>query len=260
MIFSITCLVIAGPFLFIDAEKFIDSTLIFFLTRKSHGPKSYYHPYFHIPDQLLFLFPLISLILISVYTLRKESISNYDLVMLLFIEISVITFTNRSFLEQYLFYAIPYLALVFPNILLKEDKLNLSSENISLAASAIIVSNLITFNYLQYFIDIEKANFNDLKLSNLFDYQVSYEIIGTVDGIGQCDMKEAFHVGPIIRIDDHHGVVLTGVQCIRIYHLQRHVYHILRIFGTCHDLSDSAWFQRHTAQFHRARYLRFWPG
>ena len=54
MIFSFTCFVIASPFLFIDAEKFIDSTLIFFLTRKSQGPKSYYHPYYHIPDQFLY--------------------------------------------------------------------------------------------------------------------------------------------------------------------------------------------------------------
>ncbi|MFB0544198.1 MAG: hypothetical protein ACETVN_00665 [Asgard group archaeon] len=181
-IFSVTCFVIASPFLIIDAEIFIDSTLIFFLKRKKFGPRSGYHPYYHIPNQFLFLFPLIILALICVYALKKESLSNYDFVILLFMEISLVVFTNKSFLSQYFFYAIPYLALVFPNILFKEGKVHLSSENISLATSAIIISNLFTYNYLGYFTTLNLRNFNDFKLLDLFDYHTTYYYIGGIDG------------------------------------------------------------------------------
>ena len=181
-IFSITCLVIASPFLFIDAEKFIDSSLIYFLTRKTHGPKSYYHPYYHIPSKFLFLFPLTFFALLCVYAIKKESISNYDFVMLLFMEISLIAFTNKSFLTQYLFYAIPYLALAFPNILLKEGKVSLSSENISLAISAVILPNLFTYSYLGFFTSLKRTSFDHFKLSNLLDYSTTYEFIGGIDG------------------------------------------------------------------------------
>jgi len=182
IVFFITCIVIVSPFLIIDAEKFIDASLLYFIKRKSHGPKSYFHPYYHIPDQFLFLFPLIFLILTCVYALKKENISNYDFVMLIFMEISLVVFTNRSFLTQYFFYAISYLALVFPNLLLKEDKVNLSSGNISLAVSSVIIPNFFTYSYLGFFTSVDKTSFNDFKLSNFFDYRVTYEFIGGIDG------------------------------------------------------------------------------
>ncbi|MEX2721949.1 MAG: hypothetical protein Q6362_011150, partial [Candidatus Wukongarchaeota archaeon] len=140
------------------------------------------HPYYHIPNQFLFLFPLIILALICVYALKKENLSNYDFVMLIFMEISLVVFTNKSFLTQYFFYAIPYLALLFPKMLLKEDKVRLSSENISLATSAIIVSNLFTYNYLGYFTTLNLRNFNDFKLLDLLDYHTTYYYIGGIDG------------------------------------------------------------------------------
>ena len=182
VIFSAIFLIIASPFLLIDAERFIDSSLLFFLTRKSQGPRSYYHPYYHIPGYLLFLFPLISFVLICGYALRKESISNFDLIMLIFIEISLIVFTNRNFLEQYFFYAIPYLALAFSNILLSENKAHFSPENISLAISAIILANMFSYNYLQYFTSFEKSSFDHFEFNDLFNYHVSYQIIGNIDG------------------------------------------------------------------------------
>jgi len=182
IVFFITFIAITSPFLIIDTEKFIDASLLFFLKRKSHGPRSGYHPYYHIPNQFLFLFPLIILALICVYALKKENLSNYDFVMLIFMEISLVVFTNKSFLTQYFFYAIPYLALLFPKMLLKEDKVRLSSENISLATSAIIVSNLFTYNYLGYFTTLNLRNFNDFKLLDLLDYHTTYYYIGGIDG------------------------------------------------------------------------------
>ena len=182
VIFFIICIAASVPFLLIDAEKFIDSTLLFFLTRKEHGAKSYYHPYYHIPSQFLFLFPLTSLALICIYALRKESISNYDFIMLIFIEISLIVFTNKTLLEQYFFYAIPYLALVFPKILLKEGKVDISSENIASVTAAVILPNLFAYDYLRLFIFVRESSFDHFKISKFLDYHVRYEIIGNVDG------------------------------------------------------------------------------
>lgn len=182
VVYGLTCLFIASPFLIINTERFIDSTVFFFIRRKGQGPKSYFHPYYYIPHHFLIIFPLFVVGLICYYTLRKESISDYDLIMLLFMEISVFVFTNKAFLPQYFFYAIPYLALAFPNMLLREDKVHYSTENVFPAIAAIMLPNLLAGSFLEYFIDITISSFDNFELSKLLDFQGRYEFAGVIDG------------------------------------------------------------------------------
>ncbi|MFX1514226.1 MAG: glycosyltransferase 87 family protein [Promethearchaeota archaeon] len=182
MTFGATCFTLTSPFLFINAEKFISSTVSIFILRETHGPNSYYHPYYHIPSQFHIIFPFIFLTLIGVYTFKKECISNYDLVMLLFIESSLFIFTNKSFLSQYFLYILPYLALIFPNMLLSKNKLCVTFERISLAFSMILLPNLFSYAFLKFFIKQQTISFDNFTLSELFNSSFTYELIGSLDG------------------------------------------------------------------------------
>ncbi|MFX0207512.1 MAG: glycosyltransferase 87 family protein [Candidatus Hodarchaeota archaeon] len=180
--YLVTCFIVLSPFLFINAQKFLSATVYYFLIRESHGYKSYYHPFHYIPSQFHILFPLISLSLICIYTLKQDSISNSDLIMLLFMEYATFTFTNKVFLSQYFLYAIPFLALVFPSMLLNENKFNFSFTSISLAISTIIIPNFLSHSFLKFFISVQNASFNDFKLSELLNISTSFSYIGDTDG------------------------------------------------------------------------------
>ncbi|MHA2272823.1 MAG: hypothetical protein ACXACI_13235 [Candidatus Hodarchaeales archaeon] len=189
-LYCVTCLAIAAPFLLINAERFIDSTIFFFIERKTHGPHSIFHPFYWIPHQLLLLFPLTLIGLICLYIWRKEEISNYDLFMILFITISFFCFTNKAFLPQYFLYSIPYLAMVFPSMFPNRGSRHLRTGDPFLATTAFLIPNFFALNFLGYFISINSTNFDDLFIHSfadlnflrVFDFTWRYDFVGIIDG------------------------------------------------------------------------------
>lgn len=189
-IYGTTCLAIAAPFLLINAERFIDSTVFFFLERKTHGPHSILHPLYLVPHQFLILLPVTLITLTCLYAIRKEEMSNYDLIMLLFIVTAIFCFTNKAFLPQYFLYLIPYLAMVFPNIFPGEGRRKSKMGNPFLAASAIFIPNFFALSLAGYFFTQHATNFDslfihtiiDLNLLSIFDFTKRYDFVGVIDG------------------------------------------------------------------------------
>jgi hypothetical protein len=189
-LYFIACFAITAPFLLISAERFIESTVFYFIKRETHGPHSIFHPFYWIPHQLILLFPLTLIGLICLYTWRKEEISNYDLFMIIFITISFFCFINKAFLPQYFLYSIPYLAMVFPSMFPNRGRRDLRTGDSFLAASAFIIPNFFALNFLGYFISIKSTNFDDLFIHSfvglnflrVFDFTWRYDLVGIIDG------------------------------------------------------------------------------
>jgi Gpi18-like mannosyltransferase len=113
--------VVLLPFMVLSPTKFIEDTLLFFVTRNNTG-YVFYHPYNFLPFFVPLIFILIGISLVIFNASKIRKFSYVDLIPLIFFFIMVTNLFNRVLFTQYFLYAIPFLCLILTKYVLEGKK------------------------------------------------------------------------------------------------------------------------------------------
>ncbi len=109
------------PFILLSPTKFIDDTLLFFITREDVG-YAFYHPYNFLPYFVPLILILIGICLVIINGVKIKKFSYNDLIPLTFFLIMVTNLFNRVLFTQYFLYAIPFLCLILTRYVIEGKK------------------------------------------------------------------------------------------------------------------------------------------
>ncbi len=109
------------PFILLSPTKFIEDTLLFFITRENTG-YAFYHPYNFLPYFVPLIIILIGICLVIINGAKIKKFSYNDLIPLTFFLIMVTNLLNRVLFTQYFLYAIPFLCLILTKYVVEGKK------------------------------------------------------------------------------------------------------------------------------------------
>lgn len=109
------------PFILPSPTKFIENTLLFFITRENTG-YTFYHPYNFVPYFVPFILIVIGICVVIINGSKIKNFSYMDLIPLTFFLIMAINIFNRVLFTQYFLYAIPFLCLLLTKYVIEGKK------------------------------------------------------------------------------------------------------------------------------------------